>query len=326
MDNKRRNKIIRKIIFIGIGLAILIGLIFNVGFNNFRENLTGADPVLIALSFSLFISVMFFKIVRWSILFPQLDLVNSAKVFSIGQIINESAPIGSGEFTRGIVANTKYGISFGKTLAPAMIERISDVTFLFTLTLLFVFIIFTGESYLIIIIFLVILLSVAYLFLFRPLYIEKLSSKVDSFGSNRTGIIQRLAGMGVNFLNTFKEALLKFHRRRSILGYTIALTIIAWSVEAYGQLMLIHAFGVGSEINYFSFMSLMAAAWIIGTFSFLPGGLGVRETVFAIFLFELFAISTDAGSTIAIVYRLLNYSMLASFAGISFITLPKEKK
>jgi uncharacterized protein (TIRG00374 family) len=242
------------------------------------------------------------------------------------QIINESAPIGSGEFTRGIVANTKYGIPFGKTLAPAMIERISDVTFLFSLTLLFVFIIFTGESYVIIISFLIILLSVAYLFLFRPRYIEKLAAKVDSFGSTRTGIIQRLSGMGVNFLNTFKEALMKFHSRRRILGYTIALTIFAWSVEASGQWILIQAFGVGFDINYFSFMALMAAAWIIGTFSFLPGGLGVRETVFAIFLLELFAISTDTGSTIAIVYRLLNYSMLAGFAGISFITLPKEQK
>jgi uncharacterized membrane protein YbhN (UPF0104 family) len=82
MDNKRRNKIIRRIVFISIGMAILIGLIFNVGLNNFRDNLTGADPLLIALSFSLFICVMFIKIVRWSILFPHLDLVNSAKVFS----------------------------------------------------------------------------------------------------------------------------------------------------------------------------------------------------------------------------------------------------
>ena len=83
---------------------------------------------------------------------------------------------------------------------------------------------------------------------------------------------------------------------------------------------------MGENINILTFLALVAASWIIGTFSFLPGGIGVREVVFALLLFQIYGIPEDIGLSMAFTYRLLNYTLLASFAMMSFVTLPKDKK
>jgi len=121
------------------------------------------------------------------------------------------------------------------------------------------------------------------------------------------------------FAFSFQDAL-TFYRNPLSFAVGLGLTVVAWSLEVAGQMFLLQGFGL--QIGFFEVFALATVSWIVGTFSFLPGGLGAREAAFA-FLASLLNYPFAIVFTMALLYRFFVY---ASFLVTGIVAASLEKK
>jgi uncharacterized protein (TIRG00374 family) len=116
-----------------------------------------------------------------------------------------------------------------------------------------------------------------------------------------------------------------FHDRKLVILATGIFTVSIWSADAFTQYMLFRAFGV--HIPFYYVLGMTSASFIIGALSFLPGGLGAREVVFAT-LTSLILTTTEnsfhLGLAVAIVYKGIVYLIIGLGAVYAVSSLPSE--
>lgn len=306
---------IKNIIFLSIGCTILIAIIWKIGVTNIYQEFLKADRYLLVYSFFIILLSVLIKAYRWGKLFTHTKMIYSCKIYFIGTAINQIMPTGSGEVIRSYIARDKLNIPIGETAAPIMIERLADTTFLIALSFIYITYM-TKSDHILQLAIPSVTLFAGYSLLLRPNIIDKILNKISNLEISRIPIINKI----INVLYTFKDAIVRFKNKEKIIWYMIILTIIGWYVHGLGRYILLLAFGY--DIQIFNALAITAISEIIGTFSFLPGGLGAKDISFGALLVT-FGIPIEIGITIFLVFRIMIYIQLGVLAFISIISFAK---
>jgi uncharacterized protein (TIRG00374 family) len=317
MEKKRvRNLAINLVMFI-LGILIIVVMLYYIGAENVYDVMLEADFNLLLLSTLLMFVILSVKLTRWWLLQKKASFPNSSRVYLIGQAMNLFAPIGTGEITRAAIAKTKLGIKARDTMAAVVIERISDLTFLVAMTGVCIVLFIPGRENLIFMIILMFVLGIAYFLLFKPQFFDRLAVFIERLFEKRGKFLSKLSVKISVSISKFKEAIMKFHRRKAVLGMNIVLTISSWLLEAVVTYTLLSAFSVDPPFILYVLV-INATSWVARTFLFLP--VGPKEVTFTFLLKNLFDIPTDIGTAVAIVILALNYVILGTGAMISIVT------
>jgi len=322
MEKRARNLVINLIMF-SIGIIILGIMLYFIGAENVINVISEADPYFISLSILLMFFVLAVKLIRWWLLLREANFLNSTRVYLIGQAMNLFAPIGTGEVTRAAIAKAKLGIKARDTMASVVIERISDITFLAAMAAVCIVLFIPGRENLFFLIILMAILAIAYFLLFRPQFFDSIAVFIERIFEKRGKLLTKLSLKISVSISKFKGAIIKFHARKGILGLNIVLTVLSWLLEAVVTYTLLLAFGIASPPFIMYILVINAMSWIARTFLFLP--VGPKEVTFTILLENLFEISRNVGSAVAIILLALNYIILGIGAFASILTFaPKE--
>ena len=306
----------KNIIFILIGCTIVTTIILKIGVINIYQEFLNADMDLLIYSFFIILLSVLIKAYRWSKLFVHVKVIDSCKIYFIGTAVNQIMPTGSGEVTRAYIARDKLNVPIGETAAPIMIERLADTTLLIALSFIYIAYV-TKSDYVLQLIIPFATIFAGYSLLLRPTIIDKILDKVSSLKISKIHIINKI----IHVSYTFKDAIVKFKNKENVIWWTIILTIIGWYVHGLGRYVLLLAFGY--DIQIFNVLAITAISEIIGTFSFLPGGLGAKEISFGALLVT-FGIPIEMGITIFLIFRIMAYVQLGVLAFVSMISFAKR--
>ena len=307
----RSNNKAKAILPLLIGGTILFLLLYKIGLGDIKENLTKARLSYVLLAAVFLCLVLAVKVARWKLLLNRLGIRNSAKIYFIGQAVNEIAPPGSGEITRILIAKKKHNVPRSRTLVATVVARFFDVLYLLIFASLGLYFIVENEIGTVRLIFPVIIIVTAGFVLFKPTIIGNFRAFLEKFNN-------KPCRKGSELLKSLENALIIFHRenvRNQVIG--VGLTAVAWLLDGVCHLYLIKAFGY--DISLLKIYAIIATAWLLGTFSFLPGGLGVREGIY-VFLLEAQSIPESIGISIILVQRLLLYSYFSTGALLSLVS------
>lgn len=308
---------IKNVIFLLIGCTIVITIIWKIGAINIYQEFLKADRFILIYAFFIILLSMTIKAYRWSKLFTSVKTIDAAKIYFIGMAINQIMPTGSGEVTRAYIARDKLNVPIGDTAAPIMIERLADTTLLIALSFVYIIYITKSESILQLAIPSATLFA-GYSLLLRPNIIDKILNKISNFEISKIHVINKI----INVSYTFKDAIVKFKNKEKIIWWTIILTIIGWYVHGLGRYVLLLAFGY--DLQVFNVLAITAISEIIGTFSFIPGGLGAKDISFGALLVT-FGIPIEMGITIFLIFRIITYVQLGVLAFVSTISFANRQ-
>lgn len=321
LKTKKPSKI-KYIASIAISGVIIVCMVWKIGIEYLYTTLLKADVYLLLIAFFLGILALVNKLVRWSNLFRETKFVDACKVYLIGQMVNVVAPIGIGELTRAYIAKTKLNIPAGKTLASAIIERVSDTTFLVALSVVCLTLLIPGNGYTWQIAIPILILFVAYTLLFNPHFLDRIAFIVGRLFKKEEGIFNKTGVRFSKSLISFKVAILSFHGKKNIIAQTILLTVLAWIIYASAVFLLLLAFDISVAIFYV--LIIVCASEVFGAFSFLPGGLGAKEISLAILL-NVVGVPFNIGMAVALIDRGMAYMQLGSGALISTLSFTLRK-
>ena len=281
-----------------------------------------ADPYFISLSILLMIFVIALKVTRWWLLLREANFLNSSRIYIIGQAMNLFAPIGTGEVLRAAIAKTKLGIKARVTMAAVVVERISDITFIVAMAGVCIILFIPGYENLFFLLILIIILAIAYFLLFKPQFFDSLAVLIERLFEKRGRFLTKLSLKISVSLSKFKGAIIKYHKEKALLSINIVLTVVSWLLEAVVTYTLLLAFGMVSPPFLLYILVINAMSWVVRTFLFLP--VGPKEVTFTFLLENLFGISTNVGSAVAITYLAMNYIILGIGAFASILTFSSK--
>jgi uncharacterized protein (TIRG00374 family) len=303
-----------------IGCAIIFAMMWNLGLKDLKASILNANPYLLVATFFIFAATVYvFRAIRWIILFNKAKPIDAFKVMLIGLAINQVTPIGVGDLARVYIAKKRLNIAVGEALAPTVVERILDITFLAIAAVLFLFLVTTGSRYVWQIIVPVVLLIIGYGLLFNRRFLDKLGRLLENLKQKRFFSLYLGRVSSSLSIDTFKNAMLEFRGRRTLL-LSILLTILTWGIGSIGEYLLLLAFGV--KVPVLDVLSIYCASWLIGTFSFLPGGLGAKEVSFALLLSTL-GVPLTIGMWASLIDRLIVYILVGGGAFVSLLSFAK---
>jgi uncharacterized membrane protein YbhN (UPF0104 family) len=225
----------------------------------------GVSGILIALALAL---VNYsFRFMRWQLYLKALGhsapAVPSALIYVAGFALT-TTPGKAGEMLRGVFLKAR-GMPYIHSTAAFLSERLSDLIAIVLLTLIGItmypkggMIVATG----------VIAVGFVLLLLSRADLLALMSSRL----MNRTG---RVARTGHHLLALLIEA--RRCHTPSLLILATALSLLAWSAEAFAFYLILHWMGLEISIPFAFFV--YAISMLAGAISFLPGGLGGAEAV-----------------------------------------------
>jgi len=322
-----KNKKIKTAIFLFIGVSIIGGMIYKIGLNDVYTNLKKIDPYYFIFGFILSLVTILIKMLRWSTLFNDVKPRDAWKIYLIGQAVNQIAPTGSGELTRAYVGKREFDVPVANVLAPAAVERISDTTFLLGMAALLVSI-FMEDSlfyYYNVLLLSCCLLGIGYYSIVRPEIFEKISIKLENLFKKKDAWLNKFFKKTAKTLRKIKCSLVLFKENKKVIYKTIFFTVISWIIYGLGFYALI--LGMDKDIGKFGFISsivVVAASEIIGSFSFLPGGLGAKEATITVFLDLVYSIPADIGLALSLVWRFITYFQIGGGTLISLISISNK--
>jgi glycosyltransferase 2 family protein len=311
----------KKVIPLAIGLAILALVLQKAGVGEISAALSKVSPQTIALAllFALFSLVL--KTFRWHYLLSKLDHMryrDSFLTFCGGVVLNEVLPVGSGELARAQFVKKIKGTSRTKVMVPLMLERSLDVLVLllysvFGLRLL-------GNRF---DVFLPVV-AAAIGFVLALLFIPGIAPRILRFlGFLDRGALKPLYSRAREMAGAIDEALAAYSKSKRFLGFVFFLTLLAWASEALTYFLLSNA--VGAKIPFAVVLPLSSVSWLVGAFSFLPGGIGARETAYALLISSLGYAAFATGISASLLYRAVAYCILTFFGVLSFAALASRK-
>ena len=310
---------ISKIIPIVFGISILMGLNFKIGISELINSINSINKYYLAVSALLLFIAMIIKCLRWHYMLIPLG-VNSSKIafgsYFIGQAANEILPIGSGELARLTVLKKYANRSFAYFSPSVILERLYDMLLLLILS---IFLAYTTESSLAILILVPIIGFVGMVFI-KPKFID-VPIKACKFLESKNIFLKVSSILSAKF-HEIQHGLRSYQKNTRLLFITFMLTVISWIFfETLSHYLLLLGFGI--RIPYMSLLGIVAISWILGTISMLPGGLGAREAVYS-FMLAKFGVPIGTGMAVAMIYRGIIYILFGSLSAIYLVIIEKE--
>jgi len=187
-------------------------------------------------------------------------------------------PARIGEPIRSYFLKKMKGVSMSKTIPSVIVERALDVI---SLVILGIFILFTFNlGYMVYVdVFLVILIIIVGIALLRNKRfserIFRIFFRIFSFHPKLKDAEKRSEEITERFHSGFRI-------KKSILSIVFVLSLLIWVLE--GVIFYIAFLSIGIELSLFLITSIFAFSILMGVITFLPGGIGSTEFVFALIL------------------------------------------
>ena len=317
---------LRNALLLSLGLGILVFMLYRVGVSGVLTTIGQVHVSLLILAGSIIFAATLMRMTRWLLIYRALPLGSAAKIYFISKALNEVAPAGSGELTRAYLAKDRFSVPVGKTLAPVVLERVADTTILLVGSITFLIFFLPSSSYWsasqfsiwISVGIAATLLALSIYFLIRIRRLEALEVRLQSVFSGGPAILNSITNKLSHATGSFRRAMEEVKDRKVIFLKISIPSIIIWSLEAVGQHFLFASFGV--SIPIFFLWTVICLSWIVGTFSFVPGGLGFREAAYVI------SVGTSQGVALSaiLLYRLIANTILGIASATGAISLTKQ--
>lgn len=304
------------------GTIILLIVVLNIGIPKIAGMIIAMDKALFILSAAGFLCALILKCIRWQVLISPLgvkDTILSAYSYNFGQLINEILPTGSGEIARILIIKRKYDIGFISLVPAILIERFYDIVLLFIVSALLV------SRYLnpVFVVILVTFIFVIVLIFIKPSLLQLISMALNTIKQNSNNIANLLHFISQK-IDEMTRSIEFYHKRWTVMLVNAFLTIISWAVfELISHYLLLRGFGF--SIPILTLFGALSVSWILGSFSMLPGGIGVFETAYALVL-SSFGIPFEVGVSMAVLYRITICLLIACLTGIFYIINIKNSK
>ena len=308
--------LLKKILPFAFGIALLFIIVQRAGIGEVAASVSSADKSLLAACLVIFFFNIMLRAFRWSLTLSKLvrlRLRDACMTYFAGQTVNEVLPVGSGELTRAQFIKRLSGTSRSKVLAPLMVERTLDVFVLLAFSAFGVGLL--GGDHPFILSAIALIIAFLLLVLFKP-SVAPQSVKLFSFaaiGPLKTPYA-RLAGV----IASFAESLRTYSSDRRLLVSLLAVTALIWLFEVGSFLLVVRA--IGLPLSYSQLLPIAAVAWLVGAFSFLPGGIGARDAAFSLLVASA-GYPLTLGISASFVYRGVVYLVLGAAGVYSFVTL-----
>lgn len=251
-------------IFLGLLSIVLIAfLLASTDFAQVWSTLSQARLELVGAALVAAFFSVFVKTLRWRVLLQEKKKIDVKKLFLVqasGLAVSNLSPGKILEPFKVIPLNGA-GVSYGFLVSSVFWERAMDLILLFALAL--------GS--------LAFLDSNAGLFL-QAGFVLLLATIVVMFRNSRKAL--ELASK-FPFLNFLEKAEAHDFRKRSLLA-AMVLTLLAWTGDFTA--IFFSFLSLGMEIDFLGLASAFSISVLAGIISFLPGGVGSTEAVFAIML------------------------------------------
>lgn len=125
-----RRRLVLGLFGLALGALFLWIALRGVDVAAMRAALRRLDPVLVVLSFTLYWSGLYLRVLRWQTLLCQLGAVARravAETLIVGYAVNNLLPARLGELFRADYAKRRFGLSRTAVLGSIVIERLADL-------------------------------------------------------------------------------------------------------------------------------------------------------------------------------------------------------
>jgi len=301
---------------------MIIFVIFYVAFaifydaNQFIESLGKVNLYFIIPILVCFTTAILIKSLRQLLFLRHLGIKIPIKQNTIIYLAGLSmliTPAGLGEMIKSHFLLKKYNQPVSKTLPLVLVERYHDA--LAILSILFIFSIITGTTFLTIPILIIGTLLLVSLIVIRSRKLfpnfQKIIRKVRMF--------QNLEDHSVEF----NKSLVSFTSKKIFFsGWVVGM--VAWSFDGLGIYLCFQAFEL--DFDFFTTTVIGLASILFGALTLIPGGVGVTEVSF-VALLSTYGIESSVGSALALFFRLLSiwYVTCIGIVATKF-ALSKNKK
>jgi len=295
---------------VAAGLGIMIGMIYKIGIGEVWNTVRGLNPYYFLAAFILKLLSLVIKLLRWELLFPSVMRRASWQLYIIVLAANQVAPTGTGELASTYLARGSYGIHPGRTLGALVIGRMLDTTFLVGMSILALILVIHAEVYYFSMVLPVLFLCIGYFFILNPAKLKRAIEFFERFEGKHGGIMTRLGEKISRMVDSFNEAIGEYTNNRKVIICSIFLTVLSWLFQGFSLCVLLQ--GLRINLHWTAFLqitAIIAFSEIAGSFSFLPGGLGVKEASIAFFL-SFISIPVETGLSISLVWRFITYVQL----------------
>jgi len=265
-----------------LSIALLAILLYFSDLPRVIGVLAEADFSLILLAIVIVAFSVFVRVLRWKLFLKNLKIDASWGECSYSYMpalfLSNFTPARVGEPVRSYFLKKIKNVSMSRTMPSVIVERAMDVV---SLVIMSVFILFTFNlGYMVYVdVFLVILILMVGIAILRS---KRMSARIF-------GLLFRV----LSFHPRLKEAKRRkweiterfhsgFRMEKSILSVVFVLSLFIWVLE--GIIFYIAFLSIGIELPLFLIASIFAFSILMGVITFLPGGIGSTEFVFALVL------------------------------------------
>jgi glycosyltransferase 2 family protein len=318
------------LILIGIGIGILVGMVFYIGPGKIEDAIKLADPWYLALALILQFVVYGLWTWRWSINIKSVGLsVKKLHVFPmlmVGLAVNNITPSarGGGEPIRGYILSKYTASSFEKSFATVIADRALDTI---PFIVLAVITIVGAASYLNLpryglysIVIAVVVLVAGFLVLLYMSFNLEFGRKVSLWIA---GIIQRfskrehsqLEEKALKAIHGFQNSMRTMGKDKNVLIYGLSLSFLIWFLEILRVYIIFAAFNV--DVSLLVIAEVFIISTLIGLIPLLPGGLGAVDGLMII-LFSAAGVPPSISAAATIVERLISF-WITSIIGLALL-------
>ncbi len=289
-----------------LGIIILSLFIYKINID--LTALQTANKTLIIAAILTLLLQTLIRAFRWSyitrIFTQKATFIHASKIYYIGQLLNEIAPQGTGDITKAYLSNKSYKTKTKSILMP-ITERISDISALVLGSILIIYTLPLNLSkYHSNIAIVIAVLAIIYTTSLKPKYLEKILNVALRILTKSQKNIKKGE---LNWRDLSKKNII-----------TIAsLTTSCWLLEALAHQQIIHS--LGYTIAYQQILAIVCFSWLISIPAFLPGGIGVREIIYA-YLLSLTGIPLTTATLIAVTYRAIIWLKFGTLGFLSYAT------
>jgi len=278
---------------------MILFVIFYVAFaiyydaNQFIESLEKVNLYFIILILLSFLTGILVKSLRQMLFLRHLGIKIPLKQNTIIYLAGLSmliTPAGLGEMIKSHFLLKKYDQPVSKTLPLVIVERYHDA--LAILSIIIVFSIITGITFLTIPVFIIGILLLVSLIVVRSRKLFQMFQKVI----RKVKMFKNLEDHSIEF----NKSLVSFTSKKVFFsGWLVG--IAAWSFDGLGIYLCFQAFELDFDFLTTSVIGL--ASILFGALTLIPGGVGITEVSF-VALLSIYEIESSISSSLALFFRL----------------------
>ncbi len=264
-----------------ISIALLLALLYFSDFGMVVETISKANIILLIAAALVSILTLLIKIIRWKTLISDMDVSFKDSAFSFlpALFIANFTPARIGEPVRSYFLKRLTGCSISHSIPRVITERVLDMLSLVILSILGIFLFSFGLEYS--------TLSIALLIAFIVLIVLILRSRRAI--SKLFRILFKLFSFhrkAREWKTKSEEITEKFYNgmrvQKRILLSAFLISLLVWILEGFVFCLVMLSLAI--DLTPFFIISIFAFSVLMGTISFLPGGIGSTEFVFVLLL------------------------------------------